>query len=68
MTTRDERLLVLKNAVEEWTNREEERLQKEAEFLRSVRDGLASAGALSSRTTSEASALTQEELDEFLSG
>jgi len=66
MTTRDERLLALKTAVEEWADREEQRLEDEAEFLGSVRDGLASSGSLSRQTTAEASALTQDEIDEFL--
>lgn len=67
MTTRDERLLALKTAVEEWADREEEYLEKEVEFLESVREGLSSSGGLSEQTTEQASALTQDEIDEFLS-
>ena len=67
MTTRDERLLALKTAVEEWADREEQRLRDELEFLESVRDGLASSGGVSQVTTAVASELTQDEIDEFLS-
>jgi hypothetical protein len=66
MTTRDERLLQLKSAVEDWADRMEERLQDEADFLRSVRDGLTASGSVSNATTQAASQLTQDELDEFL--
>lgn len=66
MTTRDERLLQLKTAVEEWADREEQRLQDEADFLRSVRDGLTASGTVSGAVTQVASQLTQDELDEFL--
>lgn len=68
MTTRDERLLSLKTAVEEYADREEQRLTDEVTFLESVRDGLASSGSLTRQTTEEASSLTQDEIDEFLLG
>jgi hypothetical protein len=67
MTTRDERLLALKTAVDEWADREEQRYEDEVAFLESVRDGLSSSGSVSRSTTGEASALTQDEIDEFLS-
>lgn len=66
MTTRDERLLSLKSAVEDWADREEDRLEDEADFLRSVRDGLTASGTVSGAVTQAASQLTQDELDEFL--
>jgi hypothetical protein len=66
MTTRDERLLQLKTAVEEWADREEQRLQDEATFLRSVRDGLTASGSVGTSVTQTTSALIQDEVDEFL--
>lgn len=65
MTTRDERLLALKTAVETWADREIERLEAETEYLESVRDR-AESSQLSSSNTESASELTQNEIDEFL--
>jgi hypothetical protein len=66
MTTRDERLLQLKSAVEEWSDREEEALEEEAEFLRSVVTGLTGSGNLDNHVTEQASTLLQDEIDDFL--
>jgi hypothetical protein len=65
MTTRDERLLSLKEAVEEWGEREEERLEDEVAFLETVRDRVDS-GQLATANTAAASQLLQDEIDEFL--
>lgn len=63
MTTRDERLLALRTAVEEWAQREEDRLNAEKRFLESLPTA---SGDLSESTTEAASALVQHEIDEFL--
>jgi len=62
---RNARLTSLKNAVEEWAQREEARLEAEQAFLESIKDRTSS-GELSESTTEAASALLQNEIDEFL--
>jgi hypothetical protein len=63
---RDARLVALRDAVEEWADREEERLNAEKTFLEAIQ-GRSSSGELSSGTTEIASVLLQNEVDEFLS-
>lgn len=67
MTTRDERLLSLQTAVEEWFDRENERLQDEVTFLQSLIDGRTASGQLSAEIREFVSELTQDEVDAFLS-
>lgn len=66
MSTRDERLLSLKSAVEDWHEREYQRLDNEATFLQSVVDGRTASGQLSADVAAFVSELTQDEIDEFL--
>lgn len=65
MTTREERFLALRTATTEWADREEEALTDEAARLRSIAERVGS-GRLSSDVTGQASALVQDEIDEFL--
>lgn len=67
MPTRDERLLSLKTAVEEWHATESQRLEDEVTFLQSVVDGRTATGQLSADVQEFVSELTQEEIDAFLS-
>ena len=65
MTTRDERLLALGNAADEFTDREITRLNDEVTFLNSIKDR-ADSTRLSAATTEAASVLLQDEIDAFL--
>jgi hypothetical protein len=67
VSTRDERLLELKTAVEQWHEKEVERLEAEVEFLQSIIDGRTSSGQLSGDVREFVSELVQEEVDDFLS-
>ena len=67
MTTRDERLLSLKSAVEQWHEKEKERLDNEVAFLQSIIDGRTASGQLSAGVNEFVSELTQQEIDGFLS-
>jgi len=66
MATREERLAALQLAVEEWADREEQRLRDEASFLRSVFSGRTEGGRLSDFITAEASALVLDEINAYL--
>lgn len=68
MTTRNERLAALRQAVEQWADREEERLEDEAEYLRSVSRGLTSSGGVGQTVTTQASELLEDEISAFLRG
>ena len=66
MTTRDERLAALSEAVDNWADAEEQRLTKEKEFLESVFDGRTNGGSLARYVTEEASSLLEDEINAFL--
>jgi hypothetical protein len=68
MTTRDERLVALQNAVDRWADAEERRLQEEKTFLQSVFNGRTNGGQLSRYITEEASSLLEDEVNSFLTG
>ena len=66
MTAREDRLNALKDAVNEWADNETERYENERDFLQSVLEGRTSTGQLSAHISERASALTQEEINAFL--
>lgn len=66
MTTREERLNNLKNAVNEWADREVERLEKKVQFLTSVLEGRTGSGQAAGHIVERASALAEEEIQAFL--
>lgn len=66
MTTREERLDALEDAVTEWADHYIDRLEAQAEFLRSVFDGRTNGGRLADYAVSEASALLEDEINAFL--
>jgi len=66
MPGRDQRLLDLKNRVDEWAERERQRLEDEVAFLESVRDGQSGSGSLAAQVVESAGTLLQEEIDAFL--
>lgn len=66
MTTRDERLAALSEAVTNWADAEEERLTAEKEFLESVFRGRTNGGSLANYVTEEASSLLEDEVNAFL--
>jgi hypothetical protein len=66
MTTRQERLNSLKDAVVEWADREVERYEKQVDFLTSVLEGRTGSGQASQHIVDRASALTEEEINAFL--
>ncbi len=68
MTTRDERLVTLRDAVDRWADAEERRLQEEKTFLQSVFNGRTNGGQLSRYITEEASSLLEDEVNSFLTG
>lgn len=65
---RDELLDKLKTAVDEWADKEEERISAEVTFLKSVLRGRTGSERLSRSNTAEASALLSTDLDSFLTG
>ena len=67
-TARDARLDALKEAVEEWADKEITRLEDEAEFLKSILKGRTGAGRLTNQNVSDASTLVVDEIDQFLTG
>lgn len=66
MTTRDERLAALEQAVTEWADQEEQRLNDEVSFLRSVFSGRTNGAQLSDYLVSHASSLLENEINAFL--
>ena len=66
MTTRDERLTALQDAVDNWADAEERRLQDEKTFLESVFNGRTNGGQLSQFITEEASSLLEDEVNAYL--
>jgi hypothetical protein len=65
MTTRQDRLNRLKQAVTDWHQKEKQRIEDEVAFLRSISEGR-SEGNLSRRVTEFASALIETEINSFL--
>jgi cell division septum initiation protein DivIVA len=65
---RDELLDKLKEAVDEWADKEEERIEAEVKFLKSVLRGRTGSERLSRSNTTEASVLLSTDLDAFLTG
>jgi hypothetical protein len=66
VTTREERLSALEDAVNEWAETEQTRLQDEAKFLRSVLSGRTNGGRVATYVTERASALLEDEIKAFL--
>lgn len=66
MTTRDERLSALQDAVDTWADNEVSRLEEEVSFLQSIFDGRTDGGELADYITEEASSLLQDEVNAFL--
>lgn len=66
MTTRDERLTALSQAVTRYADSEETRLTDEASFLRQVFDARSNGGRLSDAIVEQASSLLEEEINAFL--
>ena len=66
MTTRDERLQALEDAITEWADAEEQRLEDEVEFLQSVFDGRTNGGRLADYVAEEVSALVDDEINAYL--
>jgi hypothetical protein len=66
MSTREERLTALNNAVQEWADSEEKRLTDEADFLRSIFNSRTNGGRLADYVTQEASSLVDDEINAFL--
>lgn len=65
---RNGRLEALRSAVNEFANREIERLEGEVNFLNSVVEGRTSSGQLTTFNTEQVSALVEEEINAFLAG
>lgn len=66
MSEREDRLNALKDAVNEWADSETERLEAERDYLQSVLEGRTGSGQLSDHIEERVSALTQEEINAFL--
>lgn len=66
MTTRAERLNSLRDAVDEWADREVTRYETQVEFLESVLEGRTGSGQASQHIVDRASALAGEEIQAFL--
>jgi hypothetical protein len=66
MTTRAQRLESLRRTINEYADREEQRLRDEVTFLQSVLNGRSAAGRLSNAVVNRASALTENEVNAFL--
>jgi len=67
-TERDARLDALKEAVEEWADKEITRLEDEATFLKSILKGRTGAGRLTEQNVADASKLVVDEISQFLTG
>lgn len=66
MTTRDERLQALEDAITDWADTEEQRLEDEVDFLQSVFNGRTSGGRLADYVHEEVSALVDDEINAYL--
>ena len=65
---RNERLDALQEAVDEWYEKEKERLENESAFLRSFLRGRTGSERLSETNTSEAAELVDTDITSFLAG
>lgn len=65
---RNERLDELQQAVDDWHEREKERLEGEATFLKSFLRGRTGSERLSRSNTSEAESLVTDDITSFLAG
>jgi hypothetical protein len=65
---RDKRLDELKKATEEWADKEIERLENEAKFLKSILKGRTGAGRLANQNVADSSKLLVDEISTFLEG
>lgn len=66
MSTRREKLELLRSTVTEWADKEEERLENDAAFLRSVIDGRTSSGRVAATVNREATQLIQDQVSDYL--
>lgn len=65
---RDARLTALKNATIEWADKEKQRLEDEATFLKSILKGRTGAGRLTNQNVADSSKLVADEISRFLTG
>ena len=66
MTTRNERLDALQQAVEEWADRMEERYNNQLTFLRSVLNGRTHSTSVQRQSEEQTSSLLETSISEFL--
>ncbi len=64
--SRQERLTALRQAVDEWSEREIKRLEDEVTFLRSVKEGVSQSGQLASTVNDQVSQLVEDEIQAYL--
>lgn len=67
-TNRDARLTELKAATVEWADKEKQRLEDEATFLKSILKGRTGAGRLTNQNVADSSKLVVDEISQFLTG
>lgn len=67
-TNRDTRLTALKTATVEWADKEKQRLEDEATFLKSILKGRTGAGRLTNQNVADSSKLVVDEISQFLTG
>lgn len=65
---RDARLLALKEATVDWADKETQRLEDEATFLKSILKGRTGAGRLTNQNVADSSKLVVDEISSFLTG
>ncbi len=65
---RDKRLTELKAATIEWADKEKQRLEDEATFLKSILQGRTGAGRLTNQNVADSSKLVVDEIAQFLTG
>ncbi len=65
---RDARLTALKTATVEWADKEKQRLEDEATFLKSILKGRTGAGRLTNQNVADSSKLVVDEIAQFLTG
>ena len=65
---RDARLTELKNATVGWADKEKQRLEDEATFLKSILKGRTGAGRLTNQNVADSSKLVVDEIARFLTG
>ena len=65
---RDARLDALKEATDEWADKEIKRYEDEAEFLKSILKGRTGAGRLANQNVADSSKLVVDGISQFLEG